>query len=321
MVEDQRDKMNQTESAAMDPRRDHPAPAPPCRAIPYPAIERHGIIGDRRTAALVSADGVLDWLCLPDYDGNIVFGALLDWAKGGLWRLGPAAMMQGDQSYQSETMVLQTEWKPDGSQLILQDAMLWPEDRRAPEQEPCRVLVRSLKCVKGRARIEFDLRPGFNFAESPEISYEEHASGTTIRVNDLTLRLWCNLKLERTVSGLHCQRDLGEGEELWTVLEFGAAGHGWSVEAAREALEKNRNYWREWLKRIHQDDVEIRRSAMVVHLLTYSPEGSVVAAATTSLPERIGGQWNVDYRLSWIRDSSLALGMLGRLGDWEETER
>jgi alpha,alpha-trehalase len=311
----------QAETTTLEPPPGNANPTRPVRAIAYPAVERHGIIGDRRTAALVSADGTVDWLCLPDYDGNIVFGSLLDWAKGGFWRLGPAAMMQGEQSYDGETMILRTEFNSEGRELLLQDAMIWPEDRRAPEQEPCRVLVRSMKCAKGRMRCEFDLRPGFNFEEPPQVSFEEHSSGISIHVNDLTLRLWCNFKLEQDASGLFGEVNLDEGEELWAVLEFGSTGHGWSVDSARDALEKNRNYWSEWLKQIRHNDAGVRRSAMVVHTLTYAPEGSVIAAATTSVPERIGGEWNADYRLSWVRDASLSLAMLGRLGDWEETER
>ena len=291
------------------------------RSIAYPAVERHGLISDRRTAALVAADGTIDWWCLPAYDGDIFFGALLDWGKGGLWQVGPAAMLQGRQSYEQETMVLQTEWNTEEGQLILCDAMLWPEDKRAPEQEPCRVIVRSLKCTKGRVRCAFDLRPGFNFIEPTGILFEEHASGISIQKDDLKLRVWCSSKLEREQTGLWCEVDLNEGETLWAVLEFGSTGHGWTVDAAREALERTRTYWREWIKAIDTELPEIRRSAMIIHALTYAPEGSVVAAATTSVPERVGGQWNADYRLCWVRDASLSLGILERLGDWQETER
>ena len=308
--------MNQTELTT----NSQPALGSPLRAIPYPAIERHGIIGDRRTATLISADGTLDWLCLPDYDGDIVFGALLDWTKGGYWRLGPAAMIQGEQSYDGETMVLQTAWTLETGELVLQDAMLWPENRRAPEQETCRVIVRCLKCVRGTARCEFHLRPGFNFDEYAPISFTRHSSGIAIRTSTCALRLWCNFPLQQDALSLRGKIELNAGQEIWAVLETDASGYGWSVEASRDAVEKCRIYWREWLKGIHHARREIRRSAMTVHLLSYAPEGSVIAAATTSLPERIGGQWNADYRLSWVRDTSLALGMLERLGDWEETE-
>jgi GH15 family glucan-1,4-alpha-glucosidase len=181
--------------------------------------------------------------------------------------------------------------------------------------------VRSLKCVKGAVRCAFDFRPGFNFTEPTGASFQEHSSGTSIQMNNLALRLWCNFKLDTDDSGLRSEMELHEGEEVWAVLEVGSTGHGWTLEAARDGLEKTRNYWSEWLKGIRHDDKEIRRSAMIVHALTYAPEGSVVAAATTSVPERIGGEWNADYRLSWIRDTALALGMIERLGDWQETER
>jgi GH15 family glucan-1,4-alpha-glucosidase len=297
------------------------APQHSLNAIAYSAIERHGIIGDRRTASLVASDGTLDWLCLPDYDGDIVFGALLDWGKGGCWRMGPAAMMHGEQSYDGETMVLQTAWKLETGKLVLRDTMLWPEDDRAPEQESCRVIVRCLKCVQGTARCEFFLRPGFNLDADASVSFTEHASGFSIRASECALRFWCNFPLQQDPTHLHGKIELSEGQEIWAVLETGATGHGWSAESARDAVEKGRIYWSEWLKRIHHAPREIRRSAMTVHLLTYAPDGCVVAAATTSLPERIGGEWNADYRLSWIRDTSLALGMLERLGDWKETER
>lgn len=293
----------------------------PSRAIPYPAIERHGIIGDRRTAALVAADGTLDWLCLPDYDGNIVFGALLDSRKGGCWRLGPAAMVQGEQCYDGETMVLQTEWKLETGTLLLRDVMLWPEDRRSPGQEAHRTIVRHLKCVEGTASYDFYLKPGFNFKERVKTTFEKHPNGFSIQANRHALHLWCSVPVQQNNGTLRAQMELNEGQEIWAVLETGPPEHDWSIDAARGAVEKNRTYWCEWLKRIHHAPQEIRRSAMTVHLLSYSPEGSVVAAATTSLPERIGGEWNADYRLSWVRDTSLALGMLERLGDWEETER
>src|SRR5512142_115205 len=100
------------------------------RIVPYSAIEAHGLIGDRRTAALVAADGTLDWLCLPDVDSDIVFGALLDWAKGGHFRLGPAQRVQGTQRYEDDTMLLETQWDLAEGSLALTDAMLWPETRR-----------------------------------------------------------------------------------------------------------------------------------------------------------------------------------------------
>src|SRR5690242_15909056 len=102
----------------------------PMRPIPYPSIGSHGVIGDRRTAALVAADGTIDWLCLPSYDGQIVFGGLLDVQCGGYWRLGPATPSLGRQRYAHDSFMLATEWSTSRYQLELVDAMAWPHDER-----------------------------------------------------------------------------------------------------------------------------------------------------------------------------------------------
>lgn len=291
--------------------------------VPYPAIENHGLVGDRRTAGLVAADGTMDWLCLPDYDGAVTFGAVLDWFKGGHWRMGPATRLLGKQTYVEDTMVLETRWELESGSLLLSDAMLWPETKRSPDQENVRAIVRCLRCTHGNVRGAFDLQPAYNFSGQPA-ALTQYSSGYALNLPGLALRLWASSPLQLESSHLHGELQLGEGEELWAVLELGAAGHGWSVDAAKDALEKTQQYWRGWLNRFCAKDAEgaeARRTSLAVHLLTYAPQGSVVASPTTSLPERIGGIWNADYRLSWVRDTSLALGMLARLGDWEETER
>ena len=300
-----------------------PAASTRSLVIPYPALERHGLVGDRRTAALVAADGTLDWLCLPDYDSPVVFGALLDWSKGGHWRLGPDWRVQGEQAYEEDTMVLQTAWTLPSGNLLLLDAMLWPETTRPPEQEQVRAVLRCLRCTRGTVKCSFDLQPAYNFTPPPR-AFTHYASGFTANLADSALRVWASTSLEAEGTGLHGRIELHEGEELWSVLELGAAGHGWSVESARSALEGTEKYWREWVGQLDahaENSTEIRRTALLVHQLTYAPDGSVVASPTTSLPERIGGAWNADYRLSWVRDTSLALGLLARLGDWQEAER
>lgn len=293
------------------------------RVIPYTAIEHHGIIGDRRTAALVAADGTLDWICLPDFDSPAVFGALLDWFKGGHWRLGPAQMVSGRQAYQGETMLLETRWQMGSGELLLQDAMLWPEAKRAPEQTEVRAIVRGLKCLRGSIRCELELKAGYNFQENA-VTPSEHASGFTLQLPDASLRFWASASPKVEGSRLHREFELKAGEEFWAVLELGATGHGWSAESARTALQQTGQYWQGWLKGLRPiglGEKEIRRTAMTVHLLTYAPSGSVVAAPTTSVPERIGGGWNADYRFCWVRDASLAVGMLARLGNLHETEQ
>src|SRR6185437_1872522 len=157
--------------------------------IPYPGAEKHGVIGDRRAAALVAADGTIDWLCLPDYDGPILFGALLDWMKGGYWRMGPATRSQGRQNYLTDSMVLETIWEFPSGTLVLRDAMLWPETKRSPEQERVRALVRSLRCTAGKVRCRFDLEAAHNFA-APEDEFVQYSSGYSLDLAGWALRVW-----------------------------------------------------------------------------------------------------------------------------------
>ncbi len=110
--------------------------ADPLPFVPYPPVERHGVVGDRRTAALVAADGTVGWLCLPCYDSPPVFGALLDTTRGGFWRLGPALPSLGRQRYLDRSAALITTWTNPvtGGELELLDVMAWPWDDRTGDE-------------------------------------------------------------------------------------------------------------------------------------------------------------------------------------------
>jgi GH15 family glucan-1,4-alpha-glucosidase len=220
-------------------------------------------------------------------------------------------------------MVLETHWElPEGA-LVLADAMLWPQNDRAPEQAAARVLVRRLRGVRGKVWCDFDLKPACNF-EPPAGPFTAGTSGFSLPPGELSAHVWSNQPLEPAGAALGRRFELAEGEEVWAVLELGGTSRGWTVELARQALEETTRYWRDWVGRLSYKgygEGEIRRSAMMVHLLTYAPNGAVMAAATTSLPERIGGGWNADYRLCWLRDASLSVAMLSRLGNQHETEQ
>jgi GH15 family glucan-1,4-alpha-glucosidase len=126
--------------------------------LAYPLIGQHGVIGDRRTAALVAADGTIDWLCLPCYDGDPVFGSLLDAERGGYWRVGPAELIVGQQRYRSESRVLLTTWRTATWELELTDVMAWPWDDRDPAHggDSTRLLIRHLRCLLGEVRAVSD---------------------------------------------------------------------------------------------------------------------------------------------------------------------
>lgn len=281
--------------------------------VPYPPIEKLGVIGDRRTAALVAPDGTVCWLCLPNYDGQIIFGALIDAAKGGGWKLGPKERRFGRQLYRSGAPILETTWDDKNCSLQLLDFMPNPQDRRAPKDVARRVVIRRLRCNRGTAlcRLSLCLRVNSKGAEG-------------ILAGEGPFSFWSSFPVEVREGAIEAQFALAAGEEVWCTFGFDDRRENWTAESAANALRKTQTYWDEWTGSISTKSArrtQILRSAMLVHLLTFAPTGALIAAPTTSLPERIGGDRNYDYRYTWVRDASLGLSLLAMLGRTEDAKR
>jgi GH15 family glucan-1,4-alpha-glucosidase len=288
----------------------------------YPAIERLGVVGDRRTAAMVAADGTVNWFCLPNYDGTSFFGALLDHKRGGFWRMGPVAPDVGAQSYGDRTPVLVTQWEDGDGILELTDLMPWPETDRASDQQASRAVVRRLRCVKGWAKGVLQLRPRPDFQAANGITMAP--GGILIEGGGLALGLWTSGSATVEGDEVRSVVALDEGDEFWAVLTLGEMPERWTVARARQALGETEAYWRDWTGRLTYfgpRKEHVLRSAINFHLLSFAPIGSLVAAPTASLPERIGGDRNYDYRFAWVRDVSLSLAILSMLGDLNAAER
>ncbi len=277
--------------------------------IAYPAIGRHGIVGDRRTAALVAADGTVDWLCLPDYDSLPAFGALLDARRGGFWRVGPVRLQQGEQHYAGVAPVLTTRWCSPDADLELSDAMALPGDERDSGTGRDRILLRKLTCRRGAAPCVSIFRPsrGFEPADPGDATLGE-ARRCSIWSSDDRLR-----------SG-NGTLTLQAGESVWLVLATGSTRR-WSVAEAERLTADAEALWMRGSRRLVASGDRIVRSAVTMRLLEFAPSGAAVAAPTTSLPERIGGSWNADYRLAWVRDASLGMATLASLGDHVSARR
>ncbi|NJO81762.1 MAG: hypothetical protein HC828_02635 [Blastochloris sp.] len=289
---------------------------PPQPFLPYPPIAAHGVIGDRRTAALVAADGTLNWLCLPNYDSASIFAVLLDAEQGGFWRIGPATPTIGRQHYHDESAVLVTTWETDTGRLELTDTLLWPETDRPKDMQGRRVLLRRLRCTEGIAAGGFDLMPRLDFDHAARILPTQ--GGYTIHLAQHALGLWTTANLNAEDDRLTARLNLHAGETVWAVLLWEEAPATWTVERAQTALDTTVAYWHSWAKKLTYTGPrkpQILRSAQTVHLLSFAPTGSLVAAPTTSLPERIGGNLNYDYRFAWVRDASLSMAILAMLGD------
>ncbi|HEY1957698.1 MAG TPA: glycoside hydrolase family 15 protein [Polyangiaceae bacterium] len=289
--------------------------------IPYPAVERHGLIGDRRTAALVAADGTIDWLCFPEFDGHVHFGALVDARRGGHFRLGPEIPRHGRQRYLGETATLETRWSDRGADLVLRDVFAWPEAHRRAEVASRYAIVRRLRCERGRARCTLVCAPRPELGDAPKA--DRVAEGVAFRPG--TLLLATSTRVELHDGCARAEFELGEGEEIWAVLEHGDEPFAaWSDERAADVARAAANWWREChaLGELPADRAErLRGAARGVELLCYEPSGSIVAAPTSSLPERIGGDRNYDYRFTWVRDASLAATAFTLLGELDRARR
>jgi GH15 family glucan-1,4-alpha-glucosidase len=283
-------------------------------------IEDYGFIGNLLSCALVAKDGAIDWLCLPRFDSDACFAALLGTEENGYWKIAPAGEdFKVTRRYRDGSTILETTFETPSGTVTLVDFMPLSQDEEHVD------LFRVVRCDKGRVsmRMEFVLRFGYG------------QTVPWVRRTDFGLR---------AVAGpdaveLHTPVEL-HGENYRTMAEF-SVGEGASVPFAlcwhpshreRETridfearLAETAEWWREWSGRCRFGDhmphpwrEAVVRSLITLKGLTYAPTGGILAAATTSLPEEIGGERNWDYRFCWIRDATLTLYALLTSGYREE---
>ncbi len=284
-------------------------------------IENYGIVGDLRTAALIGTNGSIDWLCYPRFDSPSVFAALLDAERGGHFRVAPLADgVREKQFYWPDTNVLVTRFlSPDGvGQLIDFMPICTPEGDRP-------LLIRQLHVVRGCMRFDVDCQPRFDYARA-ESRTSLVPGGAVFHGPEHGLGLATQVELEPRGPGAGATVELSEGETAVFVLrgigcEQADCGRGLEVDQSNALFLETVGYWRRWLDGCTYTGrwrEQVRRSALVLKLLTYQPSGAIVAAPTTSLPEAIGGVRNWDYRFTWIRDAAFTLYGLLRVGFADE---
>ena len=291
----------------------------------FPPIGRHGVIGDQRTGALAAADGTLDWFCVPDFDDQPVFGALLDPVRGGFCRFGPQAASLGRQSYLSGTAVLVTRWEDAAKRVNIElaDVMAWPMDERPEELCGQRVVIRRLRVMKDAVAL-FELCPRRDFAVVQEPA-RPTKGGAVFAFSDGALGLWSSFAINVEAHSALAVLALRRGDEHWVVLGWNMSPEEWSALQAAKIFTDVENYWRAWTSKLNVKHCgtrgrALRHSALTVQLLRHVQFDSAVAALTTSLPERLGGDRNYDYRYAWVRDASLSLALLARMGKTTEVK-
>ncbi|WP_405085810.1 glycoside hydrolase family 15 protein [Microbispora sp. NBC_01389] len=279
-------------------------------------IEDYAIVGDMHTAALVGRDGSVDWLCLPRFDSGACFAALLGGHRAGRWLLAPAAGgMCAGRRYRDGTLVLETTWDAPGGRVRVLDFM--PPREEAPD------VVRIVEGVRGRVEMRTELLLRFDYGEVVPWTRGRGGELAVIAGPDAAwLQSPVPLTQESRRSAATASFTVAAGERVPFVLTWQESWRSRPrrLEAAEE-LATTERVWREWLGRCrHRGDYAEAVSGSLVTLkaLTYAPTGGIVAAPTTSLPERIGGSRNWDYRYSWLRDAAFTLRALMEAGYAEE---
>lgn len=299
------------------PIRPVPHPLP---SVPFPSIGDYAVIGDCRSAALVSKYGSIDWLCWPRFDSPSVFAALLDRERGGRWSIAPVGECSIARHYLPNTNIVQTEFVTPSGTAVLTDLMPVRENTSlVPDHE----IIRQVECTSGEVEIEVLLAPrakygeampkleqrgclGLRFCYGRGVYWLRGSESLAVRDDSATLR-------HRLKAGEALLFSLSYTENAPAVLPV--------MDQIRHRMSVCADWWRKWVADMRYEGEfreEVVRSALTLKLLTYVLSGAVVAAPTTSLPERIGGSLNWDYRYCWLRDASLTIRAMLELGYLDE---
>jgi GH15 family glucan-1,4-alpha-glucosidase len=287
-----------------------------------PHIEDYALVSDLQTAALVSREGSVDWLCFPRFDSGACFAALLGTPDHGRWALAPRGeAWHAGWRYRPETLVLETEWETDGGAVRVVDFM--PPRGQAPD------IVRLVEGVRGEVEMSSELVIRFDYGSI--VPWVRRAAEGDCRIavagpDALCFRTPAETRGEnmRTISDFTVR----EGDRVPFVLTWYPSNRDTPEQVeADTALEDTVQFWEGWTERCTYRGEwreAVHQSLVVLKALTYAPTGGIVAAPTSSLPEQLGGVRNWDYRFCWLRDATLTLlaflngGYLDEAGAWRD---
>ena len=290
---------------------------------PYPPIDDYALIGDCRSAALISCEGSIDWLCWPRFDSPSIFAALLDADRGGRFQIRPIADFRSERRYLPETNVLETTFHTADGSVALRDLMpvASEEDKHAALTAEHEIL-REIEGLEGTVELAVTFTPRPNYArDHPRLQRRgELGIWCGVGPGELVLRSEIPMRVAADDASAAGSASIAAGERCFLSLTFSVAGPAVIPvlgEAAQERLDRSVRWWRGWAGGCTYDGPErdaVLRSALTLKLMTYAPSGAVIASPTTSLPEWIGGPRNWDYRYCWLRDASFTLRALFDLG-------
>jgi GH15 family glucan-1,4-alpha-glucosidase len=284
----------------------------------YRAISDYGVIGDMHSAALVSRDGSIDWLCFPRFDSPSVFAAILDDKRGGCFAIRPADEHRFSQAYLPDTNVLVTSFQADAGSATVTDFMPVAADIAVSEHE----VIRVVRCESGQMVLDCLFQPRLDYGRGPT-RLAPASRGVVARSGEACLSLASPVPFEISDGTARATLALRTGESAAFVLR-------WDERSPRPAadydihgkLGHTQAYWatvaRDWHYHGRWAEV-IKRSGLALHQLLYAPTGAICAAVTASLPEWVNSHRNWDYRYCWLRDAALTLDIFHRLGHTVDT--
>jgi len=281
-------------------------------------IEDYALIGDLQTCALVARDGSIDWMCVPRFDSPACFAALLGTPDHGRWKLAPAEPVRDVQRrYRDDTLILETTFETAGGRVRVVDFM--------PLRTDAIDLMRIVEGVEGRVPMRMDFSIRFDYGSIvPWVRAVDERGIRGIRAiaGPDTVFLRADVPLRGENFTTVAEFEVAAGERVAFDLTWTESHHPHpSREDPHAALIHLEQFWRDWSSRCTYDGKwreAVMRSLITLKALTYAPTGGIVAAATTSLPEQIGGVRNWDYRLCWLRDATFAIYALLGGGYTEE---
>ncbi len=289
----------------------------------YPPIEHHAVIGDLHTVALVALDGTIDWLCLPHFDSPSIFGSILDDRRGGSFRIAATSdAVRKRQMYLPDSNVLMTRFlTPEGVGEVVDFMPIQLESRpKRPEEHR---IVRIVRGIRGELPFRLDCDPAFDYGRERAAPVATE-SGCRFVAGRFSLELATPLPLKLGEHSATAEFVLREGEEIPVVLEQSSGAPpplASLTQRCNRDFHETLRYWQDWISRSNYQGrwrEMVKRSCLALKLLTFRPTGAIVAAPTMSLPEKLGGPRNWDYRYTWMRDAAFTVYAFLRVGFTDE---
>ncbi|MGB5188752.1 glycoside hydrolase family 15 protein [Robiginitalea sp.] len=281
----------------------------------------YGIIGNCRSAALISKTGSLDWCCLPEFDSSSVFASLLDDKKGGSFEIRVDDDYEITQRYKKDTALLITRYSRGSDIFEVRDFMPRYQNKDGSFHTPPEV-IRYLRHVKGTPEFSVKYDPRLEYAQGETQTYVKHPFIVSLTYGDKfdTIFLYTSFNKNAVVEG----RPITLEEDGYFLIGYNEKLFKPTVKKMYVEMERTKVYWLNWSQRTpdyRKYNGVIKRSAITLKLLSYEKSGAILAAATTSLPETLGEVRNWDYRFCWIRDASMAVKVISDLGHKEVAQR